>query len=300
MNIAIALVGHYRTAPICAPNLLCNIVKPLVDRGHIVNIVGHTWNTVSQLNHTWHDDPTKDAELKKKASSKVTVDMFKKLYNTYDITIEKQNIVLPTPGWDKCRLDPCYIKCAYESANKAYNRALDYNPDYILITRPDINYLDKINPDDIRLDSLQVAPMGYFLKDGYASDIWIGGNITLVKKSLELYWNFESYEKRVQVDTHFEKYWHRYINSLNIPITVLPIPFEVPRIDGTCLNVEYYTEYKGDEVNTVVDKPRLTHQECFDDFVKKLNIKNITPEIKAAINNKNTALLRVWKNQGII
>jgi len=286
MKIALCLCCHVRTYKDTYSNLFNNVVQPLKDAGHSVDVFMHTWSTVDALNKTWWS-AGKFEEVQKLAAVPVNKKSIVGVYAPKKLVVEEQTEIVPTPGY--AAMDVAYVNKAYESANKAFRLAMDADKyDYIILTRPDVNYTSALDVKEIERQGLTTAAHGYFLKKGSLTDIWLMGQPEYLAQSLQMFWRMWSIHKPAV--KHFEDSYAEHIAALKIPVHVSDLHWEVLRIDGSKFTPEHYTDYH----------PKAAPV-TFADIVKGLRPDPaIAAQFAQAVKDKNTAKIRGWQHVGLL
>ena len=145
-KIAVQLFGHLRTYERCAPALQENLLER-----YGADVFIHTWDTVDHSSPTWHGQ--NDLDGSRSVDSSITANITK-LYSPKAMSIESQNLFTEPGSFGthseiKISLEGMkYMLYSQQKVNKLrqeYAAANGVSYDYVLVTRPDILLLSKID-----------------------------------------------------------------------------------------------------------------------------------------------------------
>ena len=239
MKIALQIFGHLRTFEECAPKL-----KEFVIDIYQPDIFIHSWDRLDHSTKTWYRDE-KNSDKNIEINSEI-INKVKELYNPKSILIESQDIIEEQPGYygtdDYIKISLKGIKSMLYSVHKVNSLRLDYERktnqsyDLVIMIRPDIMPLAKLNIDDYISELKHNANSSvHLLFDVYsklcgdkffiiagALDVYFLAYPNIISKISNAYLEFDKFFKNYPQDvfpkqiSHPELSWHEYIISCGV------------------------------------------------------------------------------------
>lgn len=226
MKVAYCFLGHVRTYLQTYRNFFDNVFSQAPG-----DIFIHTWSETSNTHNSWWVNMERNKKFVDEASKPINTDEIVRIYKPKDMLVEHQRSLLPIPGW-KFEHNPYCLKIAFESCRKSVNLAKKHGPyDRIFITRMDLNFINKLNPNEFLSNKLHVSPHSQFLNQGACSDIWEHGTQEQIDTVADFYWHIEEMAfMKPDKNVHTEFAYHRYLKQHHIPIAVSRLNFQVIRM----------------------------------------------------------------------
>lgn len=150
MKIAILLFGHLRDFEICADSIKDNVIQD-----NECDVFIHTWDESEVKTVSWHQQRTK-----MKSIDSSIMDTIKKKYNPKKFYIEHQDVypkerIIESPYINGLRSSTAGIYWMFYSMKKANEMRKQYQKesgteyDIVLVTRPDVRFLNKLDINKI-------------------------------------------------------------------------------------------------------------------------------------------------------
>jgi hypothetical protein len=155
MRLAIQFFGHLRSFKSSAESFLKNIVVPNERAGYEVDIFIHTWD---ELEHSTANYRNPEGVNLSKAVTKEDISTIEFLYHPKKLLVEKQLDVSDEILTEKIgkvnRSYKGYVNVAYtvfrgNELRKKYEMETGVNYDWVIVTRPDIQFLKPFEINDI-------------------------------------------------------------------------------------------------------------------------------------------------------
>lgn len=235
MKIAYIFHGHSRTWEQCYQNFFDNVYS--VAPG---DIFIHTWDRINAKSGShWNgwEDQTQGV-LEEKSSKTIDFEGIKKSYNPKHIIVETDR------GTDylKSRYNKHIpnshlgVKNMLESSLKAFEMARQYEKyDKYFSTRLDINYLSKLDINELNSSNLLIPKTAYDGKYPYIFDIWTAGSEEQLETKTNFYNAIDDYWYNYTDNFHayiYECALKQYYNDNKIQTQTSEIKYCAPRIIG--------------------------------------------------------------------
>lgn len=233
MKIAYLFRGHVRTWNKCYQNFFDNIYS--VAPG---DIFIHTWDRINaKTGAHWNGETTTlTGELETISSQILPLKEIIQAYNPKHIVVETDTCVdLFRNKYPEHISSPtlCIKNYLYSTA-ELFKLALKHEKyDKFFLTRPDLNFLEKIDINYFNNEQPMAASTGWD-NSGAIFDFWFLGNFNQTKifaefdKHIDEYWLYKTVYNYI-----YEQALGQYLQDNQIKPVLSKLKFNVPRINGT-------------------------------------------------------------------
>jgi hypothetical protein len=235
MKIAYIFHGHSRTWNQCYQNFFNNVFS--IAPG---DIFIHTWDRVNAKSGShwngWEEQVSQ--KLEEESSKILDLGGIIKAYNPKHITVETDTGVDHLKEKYKKQIPNPHLgaKRMLESCLKCFNTAKQHgNYDVYFSTRLDINYLSKLNIEELHSKKLIIPKTVYDGTHPYIFDIWSVGNESQFNIKTKFYDAIDNYWYYATDNFHsyiYEQALKKYYNDNNIETQTSNLQYCAPRIIG--------------------------------------------------------------------